>query len=116
MILPPRTDHLIHLALEEDARLGDVTRRAIFPPRDRARGFIAAGQELVVCGLAVATRVFERVDPALRVTRSARDGDRLRKGQRLLDIAGPTASLLTAERTALNFLQRLSGVATLARK
>src|SRR4051794_23155491 len=72
MILPPRTDHLIDLALEEDAGLGDVTSRSIFPARDRSRGYIAAGQELVVCGVAVAARVFERVDPRLRVTPVAR--------------------------------------------
>lgn len=112
----PRTDHLIDLALEEDAGLGDVTSRAIFSPKHRSRAFIEAGHELVVCGLEVAERVFTRVDPALKVTLTARDGDRLKKGGRGLNVAGPTASLLTAERTALNFIQRLSGVATLSRK
>jgi nicotinate-nucleotide pyrophosphorylase (carboxylating) len=114
--LDPRTDHLIDLALEEDAGLGDVTSRAIFPPRHMSRAFIAAGHDLVACGLDVAARVFARVDPALRVTRSARDGDHLGRGGVILRIAGPTASLLTAERTALNFLQRLSGIATLSRR
>ncbi|MBI4625395.1 MAG: carboxylating nicotinate-nucleotide diphosphorylase [Verrucomicrobia bacterium] len=112
----PRTDHLIDLALEEDAGLGDVTSRAIFPPAHRSRAFIAARQDLVVCGLEVAARVFARVDPALQVTLTARDGDRVRRTGRVLAVAGPTASLLTAERTALNFLQRLSGIATLARR
>ena len=112
----PRTELLIDLALEEDAGLGDVTSRAIFPPGHRSRGSVAAGQELVVCGLEVAARVFERVDPGLRVTPAARDGQRVRRGQKVLAVAGPTAALLAAERTALNFLQRLSGVATLARR
>jgi len=112
----PGTDHLIDLALTEDAGLGDVTSRAIFTARHRSRGFIAAGQDLVVCGLAVAARVFARVDANLKVTLAAADGDRVGQGARVMSIAGPTASLLTAERTALNFLQRLSGVATLARK
>lgn len=115
-MLTPRTDHLIDLALEEDAGLGDVTSRGIFPPGHRSRAYIAAGQDLVVCGLAVAARVFERVDPALKVKLVAHDGARLRSGGRVLTVEGPTASLLTAERTALNFLQRLSGVATQSRK
>jgi nicotinate-nucleotide pyrophosphorylase (carboxylating) len=112
----PRIDHLIDLAIEEDAGLGDVTSRAIFSARDRARGFMDAKQDLVVCGLGVATRVFERIDPALRVAPLAHDGDRARKGARVLSVTGPTASMLTAERTALNFVQCLSGIATLARK
>ena len=111
----PRIDHLIDLAIEEDAGLGDVTSRAIFSAKDRSRGFIDAKQDLVVCGLGVAARVFERVDPALKVAPLAQDGDRVKKGARVLSINGPTASMLTAERTALNFMQRLSGIATLAR-
>ena len=112
----PRIDHLIDLAIEEDAGLGDVTSRAIFSAQHRSRGFMDAKQDLVLCGLGVATRVFERVDPALKVTPLAHDGDRIQKGARVLAVAGPTASMLTAERTALNFVQRLSGIATLARK
>lgn len=112
----PRTDHLIDLALEEDAGLGDVTSRAIFSAKHKSSAFIEAGQDLVVCGLEIAARVFERVDPALKTKLRAHDGDRIKKGGRVLDVAGPTASLLTAERTALNFVQRLSGVATLSRR
>jgi len=111
-----RTDHLIDLALDEDAGLGDVTSRAIFSARHRARAFIEAREELTVCGLEVAARVFARVDPALKVQLTARDGDRVNQGRVVLRVAGPTASLLTAERTALNFLQRLSGVATQSRR
>ncbi len=115
-MLSPRTDHLIDLALEEDAGLGDVTSRAIFPARHRSRAVIEAKQELVICGLEVAARVFARVDPALRVKLLAADGAPVKRGGRVLDVRGPTAALLTAERTALNFLQRLSGIATLARR
>jgi nicotinate-nucleotide pyrophosphorylase (carboxylating) len=107
---------LIDLALEEDAGLGDVTSRAIFPPAHRSRAYIAAGHDLVICGIEVAARVFERVDPALRVVAKAQDGERISRGKRVLEISGPTGSLLTAERTALNFMQRLSGIATLSRK
>lgn len=115
-MITPRTEHLIDLALEEDAGLGDVTSRGIFPAKHRSRGYIAAGQDLVVCGLEIAARVFARVDPALKVVLVARDGDRVKAGGRVLTVDGPTAAMLTAERTALNFLQRLSGVATQARK
>jgi nicotinate-nucleotide pyrophosphorylase (carboxylating) len=114
--LHPRTDLLIDLALEEDAGLGDLTSRALFPRGHRSRAYIAAGQDLVVCGTEVAARVFARADPLLRVTATARDGDRVRKGGRVLSVSGPTVALLMAERTALNFLQRLSGIATLSRR
>jgi nicotinate-nucleotide pyrophosphorylase (carboxylating) len=115
-MISPRTDHLIDLALEEDAGLGDVTSRALFTPKDRSRAFIDAKQDLVLCGLDVAERVFRRVDPTIQLTPLARDGDRVKPGARVLGLYGPTASLLLAERTALNFLQRLSGIATLARR
>ena len=111
----PRIDHLIDLALDEDAGLGDVTSRAIFSAKHRSRAFIEAKQDLVVCGVDVAARVFVKVDPALKVQLTARDGDRVKKGRVVLRVSGPTASLLTAERSALNFLQRLSGVATKSR-
>ena len=114
--MDPRTDHLIDLALEEDLAFGDVTSRAIFPRDHESCAFIEAGSDLVICGLDVAARVFARVDPALRVSPSARDGDRVKRGARVCRVAGPTAPLLAAERTALNFLQRLSGIATLARR
>ena len=115
-MITPRTDHLINLALEEDAGLGDVTSRAIFSAKHRSRAVIDAKQDLVICGLEVAARVFARVDPALKAKLLARDGDRVKKGANVLRVEGPTASLLTAERTALNFLQRLSGIATQARR
>jgi len=115
-MITPRTLHLIDLALEEDAGLGDVTSRAIFPGGHRSRAYISAGHDLVVCGVAVAAEVFTRVDSRLKVAAVVSDGDRIKSNAKVLTIAGPTASLLTAERTALNFLQRLSGIATLARK
>lgn len=112
----PRTDHLIDLALDEDAGLGDVTSRAIFPPHERSRAIIDAKQDLVVCGLAVAARVFARVDATIKVTPLVRDGQRLKPGAAVLRLEGPTGALLTAERTALNFMQRLSGIATQTRR
>lgn len=111
-----RIDTLIDLALEEDAGLGDLTSRAIFPDSHRSRAVIEAGQDLVVCGLQVAARVFEKVDPALKVRVTAADGERIAKGGIVLEVEGPTTALLTAERTALNFIQRLSGIATQSRR
>jgi nicotinate-nucleotide pyrophosphorylase (carboxylating) len=115
-MLTPRTAHLIDLALDEDAGLGDVTSRAIFPPSHRSRAFIEARQDLMLCGVEIAAAVFARVDPALKVKLTAADGDRVKNGAKVLTVTGPTASLLTAERTALNFIQRLSGVATQSRR
>ncbi|WP_082780709.1 carboxylating nicotinate-nucleotide diphosphorylase [Cephaloticoccus primus] len=115
-MLTPRTDHLIDLALDEDAALGDLTSRAIFPPEHCSRALIKAKQPLVLCGAEIAARVFARVDPRLEVTLTARDGDTLAAGDAVLHITGPTVALLTAERSALNFLQRLSGIATQARR
>lgn len=112
----PRIDHLIALALDEDAGLGDVTSRAIFTPRHRSRGALDAKAPLVVCGLEVAARVFTMVDATVDVEMLAADGDRLKRGDVALRVVGPTRALLMAERTALNFTQRLSGVATLARR
>src|SRR6188508_2086784 len=79
----PRIEHLIDLAIEEDAGLGDVTSRAIFSAQDRARGTIDAKQDLVVCGLDVAARVFARVDPALQVAPMAHDGEAVKRGARV---------------------------------
>lgn len=115
-MLTPRTAHLIDLALDEDAGLGDLTSRAIFPATHRSRAFIEARQDLTVCGLAIAAAVFTRVDPALKVKLTATDATQVKNGARLLTITGPTVALLTAERTALNFIQRLCGIATLARR
>ena len=113
-MLTARTEHLIDLALDEDAGLGDITSRAIFPARHRSRAVIDAKQDLVLCGVEVAARVFGKVDPTLKVRLLARDGQRLKRGALALSVEGSTASILTAERTALNFLQRLSGIATQA--
>lgn len=115
-MLTARTEHLIDLALEEDTGLGDVTSRTIFPAKHRSRAVIDAKQDLVVCGLEIAARVFAQTDPAIKTRLLARDGDRVKKGAIVLRLEGPTGSILTAERTALNFLQRLSGIATQARR
>ena len=113
-MIDSRVRHLIDLALEEDAASRDLTSQAIFSPRDRAVAVITAGEPLVLCGADVAAAVFTRLDPSVRVRGRARDGARLRRGAAVLEARGSTIALLGAERTALNFLQRLSGIATSA--
>ncbi len=112
----PRTDTLIDLALEEDAGLGDITSQAIFSSDHVSTAQILAREDLVVFGLEVARRVFLRVDPSVTVCLLADDGENVNKGNAVLRAEGSTVSLLTAERTALNFLQRLSGIASLSRR
>jgi nicotinate-nucleotide pyrophosphorylase (carboxylating) len=100
-------------ALEEDAGRGDVTTSALFRNRMPAEGRIVAQQELIVAGMAPAVQTFFAVDPSLALTVMKKDGIRARAGETLLRIEGDGRSILTAERVALNFLQHLSGIATL---
>lgn len=114
--MTPHVDRLIDLALDEDIAQGDLTSRAVVAARHRSKAVIEAGEDLVAAGLDVAVRVFAKVDPALTVKALVDEGDRVRRGKPLLTAAGSTRSLLTAERTVLNFLQRLCGVATQSRR
>jgi nicotinate-nucleotide pyrophosphorylase (carboxylating) len=104
---------LIDLALSEDIGDGDVTSLYFIPEERRARAFVAARREGVVSGVELAARVFSKVDPGLEVEILIPDGSRVSGGALLIRVEGKARSILTAERTALNFLQRLSGVATL---
>jgi len=113
--MPPDPD-IIALALAEDVGPGDVTSLFFTDPSRTSKAVIIAKEPLVVAGTAVAAEVFHRVDPKLVVEVVVQDGDRLAPRDVALKISGPTGSLLTGERVALNFLQRLSGVATLARQ
>lgn len=104
---------LVQLALAEDLGVeGDVTTRAIVPPTATATGRIVARAPGVLAGLEVARLVFAEVDPAIRFTEARADGAPLALGDLVVSLSGPAAGLLSAERTALNFLQRLSGIAT----
>jgi nicotinate-nucleotide pyrophosphorylase (carboxylating) len=116
IVLGPAVEALIDLALEEDLGRGDVTSASVLPdPTLVVEGTIVAKETLVVFGLAVARRVFERVDAELVLAPRVQDGAKVGPGTVVADVSGPAAPLLSAERTALNFLQRLSGVATQAR-
>jgi nicotinate-nucleotide pyrophosphorylase (carboxylating) len=108
----PAVDRLIDMALEEDIGPGDITTAHTIPPEAEGRAVIVAKEDLVIAGLAVAQRVFERLDGRVRFDSGYADGDRVPRGRTVVDLSGPLAALLTGERTALNFLQRLSGIAT----
>jgi nicotinate-nucleotide pyrophosphorylase (carboxylating) len=104
---------LIPLALAEDIGDGDVTSRYFIPEDRIARAFVAVRKEGVVSGVEIAARVFTKIDPELKVEVLIADGSRVGPGAILIRVEGSARSILTAERTALNFLQHLSGVATL---
>jgi nicotinate-nucleotide pyrophosphorylase (carboxylating) len=104
---------LIDLALAEDLGDGDVTSRYFIPAERKARAFVVARREGVLSGVEIAARVFARVDPGLDVETMVPDGSRVGEGALLIKVEGAARAILTAERTALNFLQHLSGVATL---
>ena len=112
----PEIKHLITLALSEDIGSGDVTSEALLESEPSGKGVIVAKQDGVLAGLPVAKMVFQAVDPRVVFRMLKRDGDRVKNGEKLALIQGKTKGILSAERTALNFLQRLSGIATLTSK
>jgi nicotinate-nucleotide pyrophosphorylase (carboxylating) len=107
---------LVSRALAEDIGAGDVTTEATVPASARGHGVFLAKSPLVVAGMAVAAAAFEIVDPAAVLTSRVDDGTACEPGTVLAEVRGPARALLTAERVALNFLQRLSGVATITRR
>ena len=110
--MPPDPD-IIALALAEDIGAGDITSKYFTSQQIRAQGRIVARESCIVAGLGVAEEVFRRVDGKLEIVRCVQDGTHVAPGEIAMVVSGRAAALLTAERTALNFLQRLSGVATL---
>jgi nicotinate-nucleotide pyrophosphorylase (carboxylating) len=115
MTVTPHIERLVELALEEDLGRGDITTRAVLPEPGRLEGVITAKQEAVVCGLELAAYVFRKVDDGIRFSANVADGDEVNPGDELASVEGPADGLLSAERVALNFLMRLSGIATLTR-
>ena len=105
-------DELIKMALREDIGDGDHSTLACIPPTAMGTAKMVAKQEGILCGAEVGERVFKLVDDRLQVNLLKHDGDAVAKGDMLMTIEGPSGSILTAERTALNFMQRLSGIAT----
>ncbi len=114
--LSPATRQVIAVALSEDLGQGDVTTDALIARDAWARGTIVARRDIVLAGVAVAAEVFRHVDRRIHIERRAADGDRVTAGAAVMTLRGPARGVLSAERTALNFMQRLSGIATLTRK
>ncbi|MBS1912631.1 MAG: carboxylating nicotinate-nucleotide diphosphorylase [Bacteroidetes bacterium] len=110
------TLRLVQIALAEDIGSGDVSAEALIDPDTMAHGIFLAKAEGVIAGTAIATLVFHQVDRSISCEWLVNDGDRVGVRQVIANLQGPVRGLLSAERTALNFLQRMSGVATLTRR
>ena len=103
-------------ALAEDLGRGDVTSAAVIPDGVNFTGVMSAREDIVVAGMPLAGAVFAKLSPAIQWTPRVTDGDKVAKGSVMADLAGPAVELLAAERTAINTLQHLSGIATLTRR
>ena len=110
------TARIVRAALREDVGRGDATTIALVPAGARTRAAIVARHACVVCGTAVAREVFRQVDPGIRCTVKVRDGGAAKAGDTLIALDGPARGILTGERAALNFMQRMTGIATLTRE
>lgn len=109
------TQHLIEIALKEDIGPGDITTDNLIDPQLKGKGVIIAKESLVVAGLNVAKQVFQCLDSEVIFRSEYNDGDVVKNGDTLANVNGRLRALLTGERTALNFLQHLSGISTLVR-
>ncbi len=107
-----QTDEHIRAALKEDMPFGDVSTAAVMPDARPGRVHLIAKARGVIAGLSVFSRVFELLDPAARVIASVVDGERVEPGEHLATVEADVRALLEGERTALNYLQRMSGIAT----
>lgn len=113
---PGQYRELVRRALAEDHGWGDVTTEAVIDRDQHAQGTVVAESPCVVAGLEVACEAFRQLDPSVVISVIKADGERCGAGQAIVVLRGSAAAMLTAERTALNFLQRLSGIATLTRR
>jgi nicotinate-nucleotide pyrophosphorylase (carboxylating) len=103
----------VDIALAEDVGSGDLTSLFFIPETRASKGRIFAKEASVVAGVETVRRVYQKLDERVELTNLARDGSRVEAGETVLEMSGPTRSILTGERVALNFIQRLSGIATL---
>lgn len=115
MLNPDLVRELVRTALAEDIGAGDITTEAAIPADAVAEAVIIAKNDCVVAGMPFVSAVFDSLDPHLAVVATARDGDLVSYGARVCHITGNARAILTGERTALNFIQQLSGIATIAR-
>src|SRR5690349_659664 len=113
--LPSDLVQQVQAAIREDVGTGDVTAQLISKDQ-RARGRVITRENAVVCGVAWVDETFKQLDPSVKLNWLVKDGDKATPDQKLFEIEGPARPILTGERTALNFLQLLSGTATEARR
>ena len=116
LVVTPQIEQLIRCALEEDIGAGDITTLSTVPRDARGKGLFRAKRDSVVAGLILIEKIFSFLDDDVEVRRLCRDGDQVVRGTVVAEAEGPVRTLLMGERTALNFLQRLSGTATLTRR
>ena len=116
MLLPFYVDDLIKTALSEDINYIDSTTDLLIEENDRSFAYFMAKADGVLCGVEVAARAFTLLDPFIEIKSMVSDGDEVMKGQRLMTVCGHTRPMLKAERTALNLIQHMSGIATYTRK
>jgi len=116
MTLKKDIKSIIEAALTEDIGPGDITTSLLIPDNKVAEGIITAEEEVLLAGVRVAEEVFRTLDPGVEFEAFAADGDLLKSGDKIIRVRGKARALLTGERVALNFLQRLSGVAVLSRR
>jgi len=109
-------DAAIEAALQEDMPNGDITSESVIPAGSRSEAYFLAKEDGILAGLPVVSRVFQKLDPSIIFIERFREGSAFHQSDRLARVKGPTIALLKGERTALNFLQRLCGVATITRR
>lgn len=109
-------DSIIQMSLQEDAPFGDITTNGIVPADTRVAGKFIAKADGVLCGIDIAQRTFELVGGDFEMTKHFKDGDQIKKGDVIAEISGNARTILTGERTALNLMQRASGIATATAK
>ena len=116
VLITPEIEQLIKSALQEDIGAGDLTTLSTVPRELRGKGLFRAKRDGVAAGLFLLEKVFSVLDAQVKVRCLSRDGDQVKQGTVVAEVEGPVRALLMGERTALNFLQRLSGTATLTRR
>ncbi len=116
VLISPLIERLIRSALEEDIGAGDLTTLSTVPPESKGKGLFRAKRDCVVAGLFLLQKIFSLLDDEVKVRCLFRDGEQVEQGTVVAEAEGPIRALLIGERTALNFLQRLSGTATLTRR
>lgn len=117
----PSTDDLINLALAEDIGSGDITTNTLIPERQKGEAYVIAKEDMVLSGIGIFKRVFQVINRQQSAVNSRfkerfKDGERVKRGKIIIEMSGNMRVLLTGERTALNFLQRMSGIATLTKR